>query len=246
MGHHLLIKVGNGVKGEILVVDHAGPSEGLKTLVVEGIIGKGSKVRVESIHIHSPKHATYSQLMFKVGERSEVKARCLVIGGAMSRLQVDYVLEGYGSNADLKASGLARRGTKTDMILNVINVGERTTGFTGSRGVVLSGGYLALRGLAKITQTAKWASSEVESKITILGDDAKGYAVPILEIFSGDVTKAAHSAAVSNILEDHIFYLKSRGLSQDEIELLLVSGMLAYSEITEKYGLDPIKLAKLS
>ena len=245
MGHHLVIRAGKGVRGTIVLVDHAGPSDSLKTLVVEGVIGDSSRVDVDTIHVHSPRHAAYVQLYFKIGEGAAVNARSLVVGGAMTRLQADYVLEGRESRAILKASGLARRGTKTDMILNVINVGERSEGFTGSRGIVLTGGYLALRGLAKITQSAKWASSEVESRVTILGSEGKGYAVPILEIFSGDVTKAAHSAAVSNILEDHIFYLKSRGLSQRDIEVLLVNGMLAYSEVTEKYSIDPARLIVL-
>ena len=105
--------------------------------------------------------------------------------------------------------------------------------------MVLTNGYLAQRGLAKIDAEAQWASSEVESHVTILGEPARGYAIPMLEIHSGDVVKANHEASVTTIQEDHVFYMRSRGLSREELEKLMITGIIEYSGAAGKLGLEP-------
>ncbi|MEM0366697.1 MAG: SufD family Fe-S cluster assembly protein, partial [Acidilobaceae archaeon] len=110
---------------------------------------------------------------------------------------------------------------------------------------VLSKGYLALRGSAIIGEEAKQASSEIEFQVVIMGDEARGFAVPVLEIHSGDVAKANHAAGISHILEEQRFYLKSRGLSDSDIERILISSILAFSQLTEDLGIDPMSLLKI-
>ena len=160
----------------------------------------------------------------------------------MTRFESDNLLLGRLSKLDAKASNVARPSTKTDFLLNAVHKGPESEGFIGARGVVLGDGYLAQRGLAKIDHEASWASSEVESHVTILGERGRGYAVPMLEIHTGDVTKAGHSASVTTIQEDHLFYLRSRGLNRDELERMLITGAIEYSSVASSLGIDPLEI----
>jgi Fe-S cluster assembly scaffold protein SufB len=241
-GHHLMLKIGDGAKGRVLLVDYAGPSRGLKTLVVESTIGRGADVDLDLVALHSREHAVYSLTHMVVGDRSNVRSRVLGLGGAMSRVQVDYIVEGEGAKLSALASTVGREGTKSDIILNSVNGGPESEVTINARGAVLNKGYLALRGSAIVGEKAIWASSEIEIQVVIMGEEARGHAVPVLEIHSGDVAKANHAAGISHILEEQRFYLKSRGLSDEEASRLLVTGILEFSGLVEGLRLDPLKL----
>ncbi|MCE4602006.1 MAG: SufD family Fe-S cluster assembly protein [Desulfurococcales archaeon] len=239
LGHHIILDIGRGARLDLKLLDYAGDSESLKTLIVEVIARENSKLDATYLTLHHPSHAVYKILHAKLHEGANVEARGLTAGGAMTRYEETYILEGRRSKLDARASNVARNGTKTDFLLNALHKGPESEGFISARGVVLTNGYLAQRGLAKIDAEAQWASSEVESHVTILGEPAKGYAIPMLEIHSGDVVKANHEASVTTIQEDHVFYMKSRGLSREELEKLMITGIIEYSGAAGRLGLGP-------
>ncbi len=244
-GHHLILRVGDNARGRILLVDYAGPSKGLKTFVVEGVVGRGAKVDLDILSLHSRDHASYSLTHIVIGEEGDVRSRLLSLGGAMSRVQVDYIVEGEKAKLSVLASAVAREHTKSDVILNSVNKGAESEVVVNARGAVLNKGYLALRGSAIIGGEARQASSEIEIQVILMGEEAKGYAVPVLEIHSGDVAKANHAAGISHILEEQRFYLKSRGLSEEDLSRLLVTGILGFSGLIEDLRLDPLEIMTL-
>ncbi len=239
LGHHIILEIGRGARLDLKLLDYAGSSDALKTLVVEVIAREDSRLDATYLTLHHPSHAVYKILHARLYEGAQVEARGLTAGGAMTRYEETYILEGRRSRLDARASNVARSSTKTDFLLNAIHRGPESEGFISARGVVLTNGYLAQRGLAKIDAEAQWASSEVESHVTILGEPARGYAIPMLEIHSGDVVKANHEASVTTIQEDHVFYMRSRGLSREELEKLMITGIIEYSGAAGKLGLEP-------
>jgi Fe-S cluster assembly scaffold protein SufB len=226
-------------------VDFSGESEGLKTLFVEIELLQGSSVDVDLLVLHSPRKPVYTILYAKLGPSSTLKTRLLSSGGKMTKLEVTSVAEGEKSSIDIKASDVSGSGSKSDIVLTALHRGPETEGNISARGVALGDGYLAQRALARIEASASWASSEVESHVTIIGEKAKGYAVPMLEIHTGDVVKAGHEASVTTIQEEHLFYLMSRGLSRDEIERLLITGTLTFSGVIDNLSLTPDMVLKI-
>ena len=241
-GHHLILRVGERAKGRILLVDYAGPSRGLKTFVVEATVGREADVDLDIVSLHSRNHAVYNLTHIVSADESTVRSRVLSLGGAMSRVQVDYVVEGEKAKLSTLASAVAREHARSDVILNSVNKGPESEVTVNARGAVLDKGYLALRGSAIVGDRARWASSEIEIQVVIMGEEAKGYAVPVLEIHSGDVAKANHAAGISHILEEQRFYLRSRGLSDEDASRLLVTGILGYSGLVEDLKLDPLRI----
>ncbi|MEB3779504.1 MAG: SufD family Fe-S cluster assembly protein [Desulfurococcales archaeon] len=242
LGHHIIIDIGVRANARIKIIDYGGPNAGLKTLVTEMTARNNSKLEVDILSLYHELHASFIQHYLRIEDQAEVAVRILTSGGSMTRFESDNLLLGRLSKLDAKASNVARPSTKTDFLLNAVHKGPESEGFIGARGVVLGDGYLAQRGLAKIDHEASWASSEVESHVTILGERGRGYAVPMLEIHTGDVTKAGHSASVTTIQEDHLFYLRSRGLNRDELERMLITGAIEYSSVASSLGIDPLEI----
>ncbi len=239
MGHHIILDIGDNARGSIVLLDYAGDYDGLKTLVIEVIAGEGSKVDIDTLTIHHKKHAVYKTMYTVLRDRAAITGRSLNTGGAMTRYEETYILEGRESMLQARSSNIARPGTRTDYLLNSIHKGEKSNGFISARGVVLTKGYLAQRGLARIDKEASWSSSEVESHVAILGDDGRGYAIPMLEIHTGDVVKANHEASVTTMLEEHVFYMRSRGLKREEFEKLMITGIIEYSGTASSLNIDP-------
>ena len=244
-GHHIVLKAGENSKARIVLVDYSGKSEGLKTLFVEVDMDPGSHLDLDFLALHSPSKPVYTILYARLGESSTLTARLLSSGGKMTRLEVAGVAEGPKSSVEVRASSISNAGTRSDVVLTALHKGPETEGNISARGVALGDGYLAQRAFARIEPSASWASSEVESHVTIIGEKARGYAVPMLEIHTGDVVKAGHEASVTTIQEDHLFYLKSRGLSRDEIEKLLITGILTFSGVVNELNLGTQALFQL-
>ncbi|MCE4598863.1 MAG: SufD family Fe-S cluster assembly protein [Desulfurococcales archaeon] len=242
LGHHIIIDIGERANARIKIIDYGGPNASLKTLITEMTARNNSKLEVDILSLYHELHASFIQHYLRIEDQAEAVVRILTSGGSMTRFESDNLLLGRLSKLDAKASNVARPSTKTDFLLNAVHKGPESEGFIGARGVVLGDGYLAQRGLAKIDHEASWASSEVESHVTILGERGRGYAVPMLEIHTGDVTKAGHSASVTTIQEDHLFYLRSRGLNRDELERMLITGAIEYSSVASSLGIDPLEI----
>ncbi len=242
LGHHIIIDAGENSNAKIKLIDYGGANPGLKTLITETMANKRARLEMNILSLYHQEHASFIQHYLKVDEMAEATVRILTSGGSMTRFESNNLLIGRLSKLEARASNVARPSTKTDFLLNAVHKGPESEGFIGARGVVLGDGYLAQRGLAKIDHEASWAASEVESHVTILGARGRGYAVPMLEIHTGDVTKAGHSASVTTIQEDHLFYLRSRGLSRDEVERMLITGAIEYSEVSKTLLDDPFAI----
>lgn len=94
-----------------------------------------------------------------------------------------------------------------------------------ARGVLKDKAYAKYDGLIRIEKNAVKTSASLEEKILLLNSGANADAIPRLEIETNDV-KAGHSAAITRIDENQLFYAASRGLSEKEAIKLIVSGFL--------------------
>lgn len=86
--------------------------------------------------------------------------------------------------------------------------------------------FTVVRGVATIDETAINSSTSIIGRSLVLGKDAKAVVSPMLEVKTGRVVMAKHSAAVSRIDENQIFYLQTRGLSKREAEGIIIRGFI--------------------
>ncbi len=245
LGHHILVEVGRGAEARLVLIDYAGKWNGLKTIIVEVLLEEASKLEFSRISVHGSGSPVYNHTVVHLAGGAELEVKTLALGGLMSHLRDDYALMGELSKVRSTLSLISLPGTRLDVITNAAHLAQRTTSRVTVRGAVMEEGYLVHRGVARVVAEAKWSATSIDSYINILSEKGSGYAIPILEIQTGDVEEARHAAAVASLSDEQLFYLQSRGLSRSDVEALVARSILEYSGAASAAGIDPAKLLSL-
>lgn len=112
-----------------------------------------------------------------------------------------------------------------ELHVRIVHKVPHTSARTTLRGVAFDESQLKLSGTIVIEKQAQQTNSFLKENILLLSPKAKAEAVPNLEIEANDV-KCSHAATVSNIPQEHLFYLMSRGLTKKQAEEIIVEGFL--------------------
>ncbi len=237
-GYSLKLVVPAMSTAQITIIDTA-LGDGLKTQCMALEAGDRSKVETILFQKHA-KTPVYTYMTVSAGTGAEIQLRLGAIAGDMTRTRIDTFLRGETASYTLYGGAVATEENCGDIIANVVHSGRKTRSTVQLRGVSSDKGVLALRGIARVEPNARGSSTGFEAYVIPFGDKAKGYAVPMLEIFTGDVEQAYHSAAASSLDEETVFYLKTRGIGEEIPELLAYS-VLDYTgvrEAVERFGLS--------
>ncbi len=236
-GHHVRIAAEKGSKAEVVLIDYSPLPGSVKILTARIDASEGSSLRLYTIAVHGGGAAVYHRQVASAGDGSRVESLVASSSGESTRLQLDYHLEGFESTLDMRVSSISLPGRWGDVVLNARHAGRESRSLVGGRGAAYPGGLLSMRGLAMILPEAEWSGSRVEVHVAGLGEGARAYASPMLEIHTGNVREAFHSASVSSLDEETLFYLATRGLDEQDAKKLLVDGILAYSGVLDSLGL---------
>jgi Fe-S cluster assembly scaffold protein SufB len=181
----------------------------------------GSNCRVNSFVIQE-KEAGVIQTNY-VGSNSILHSQCLWLSEC--RGKVFNRLEGTGSQAyDLHIFvGKGSEKLQLDAVLR--HIGKDTKGNILVKGIVKDSAMVKLDGMIKIDKDGSGANSLLSEHVMLLNPGAHAEAKPELEIENDDVS-STHTASVSQIDEDKIFYLTSRGMSKEDARKLIIEGFL--------------------
>ena len=139
-----------------------------------------------------------------------------------NEVTVDVTLDKRGGSLRLLGLFLQSKYHNVTFNVNIVHKAPDTISRVDIRAVLFDKAQFSNDGLIRIDQGAKKADGFYSSKV-LLFDDAKGRSVPSLEIDENEL-KAGHASSVGRPRAEEIFYLRSRGLTQDEAEKLIVSG----------------------
>ncbi|GGM35759.1 FeS cluster assembly protein SufD [Paraliobacillus quinghaiensis] len=135
-------------------------------------------------------------------------------------------LIGDNSFSYAKAVSVGRGDQSQNFTAKIINYGKQSNGLILQHGVMKDSASAIFNGIGKIEHGGTKANAEQESRVLMLSKDARGDANPILLIDEDDVT-AGHAASVGRVDPVQLYYLMSRGISQQEAERLIIHGFLA-------------------
>lgn len=113
-----------------------------------------------------------------------------------------------------------------ELNLKIVHKVPHTSAQTQIRGVAWDSSTLKLWGTIVIEKKAQQTNSFLKENVLLMSPTARAEAVPNLEIEANDV-KCSHAATISNIPDEHLFYLMSRGITKADAERLIVEGFLA-------------------
>lgn len=133
------------------------------------------------------------------------------------------IFEKPGVTAEVLGVYKLSEGQKIDLQTQSIHKVSHTQCFVHIRGVLFDNSESNYIGKIIIEKKAQQTSSYLEDNVLVIGENTRNQAQPILEIEADDV-KASHGATTGRIDPAQIFYLKSRGLSEEEAKSTIIEG----------------------
>ncbi len=221
-------------------------SDSLHSAVVEIIVREGGRCRYTTIQNWS--NNVYN-LVTKRAVAEKNATMEWVDGNLGSRLTMKYpavILTGEGAHGEVLSIAFAGEGQHQDAGAKITHLAPNTTSQIISKSISKDGGRSSYRGLLKIAEGAEHVKSNVVCDALLLDDHSRSDTYPTIEIDARDVTMG-HEASVSKIGEDQLFYLQSRGLSEDEANALIVNGFLEplVKELPMEYALEMNRLIQI-
>lgn len=146
--------------------------------------------------------------------------------GEEKEIFYDVILSEEGASVTLAGLLLGSNANTVDIHIKVTHNAPHTKSEVVIKGALDNLSKVNFEGLVKIKKGAKGTNSWLAAYLLILSDQAKGRAVPSLEIEENDI-KAGHATTVGKVNELELFYLQTRGLSAHMAKKLIVQGFLS-------------------
>jgi len=214
--------------------------------VIEIIVKKNARFRYTTIQ-------NWSNNMYNL-----VTQRSIVHEGATmewvdanlgSKLTMKYpscYLVGERAHGEILSMAFAGNGQHQDTGGKVIHVAPNTTSKITSKSISKGNGRASYRGLLKVHKGAHNSRSNVVCDALLLDDTSRTDTYPYIEIDEDDVS-IGHEASVSKVGEEQLFYLMSRGLSEEEATTMVVSGFIEplVKELPMEYAIEMNRLIQL-
>jgi Fe-S cluster assembly protein SufB len=221
-------------------------SESLHSAVVEIVVKRGARCRYTTIQNWA------SNVYNLVTKRSVVHRDGFmewIDGNLGSKLTMKYpsiyMLE-PGARGEILSIAFAGKGQHQDAGGKVVHGAPHTSSRIISKSISKDGGRSSYRGLLKIADGAVRSKSNVVCDALILDPQSRSDTYPYIEVDEDDVT-IGHEASVSKIGEEQLFYLMSRGLSEQEASTLIVAGFIEplIKELPMEYAVEMNRLIEL-
>jgi Fe-S cluster assembly protein SufB len=172
-----------------------------------------------------------------------------VDGNLGSKLTMKYpscYLVGEGAHGEILSIAYAADGQHQDTGGKVVHAAPRTTSQIVSKSISKGTGRSSYRGLCKVYEGAVDAKSNVECDALLLNDTSRTDTYPYIEIDENRST-IGHEASVSKVGEEQLFYLMSRGLSEEQAMTMVVRGFIEpiAKELPLEYAIELNRLIEL-
>ncbi len=161
--------------------------------------------------------------------------------GQDNQITYDIILSEPGSSLSLLGLLLGSEKDVLDIKINVTHTAPNTKSEIILKGVLRDLSQVNFEGLVKIEKGAKGTNTWLAAHLLILSDQAKGKAIPSLEILENDI-KAGHATTVGKVNDLELFYLQTRGLSKEQAKNLIVQGFL--SSVLQRFPANLQRIAK--
>lgn len=201
-------------------------SESLHSAVVEIVVKKGASVQYTTVQNW---YKTVYNLVTKrawVDEEGEMIWTDFNMGSKLTMKYPSFVLAGKGARGETLSMALAGEGQHQDAGSKAMHLAPYTSSTIISKSIAKKGGRTSYRGLVQIGPKAHGSKSKVVCDALLLDEDSRSDTYPTNRILNNDV-QLEHEASVSKIGEEQLFYLMSRGLSEEEAGKMIVSGFVA-------------------
>jgi len=221
-------------------------TDSLHSAVVEIIAKKNARVRYTTIQNWS---SDVYNLVTKRAIAHEGATVEWVDGNIGSKRTMKYpsvYLVGEGAHGEVTSIAFAGKGQEQDTGAKMIHAANNTTSVITSKSISKQGGVSSYRGLLKVHEGLSNVKSRVVCDALILDENSVSNTYPYMEVGSDDAS-VEHEARVSRISEEQLFYLMSRGLSEEKASMMIVNGFLdpLVKQLPMEYAVEMNRLIEL-
>lgn len=217
----------------------------LHSAVVEIIVGKNAYCRYTTIQNWANNVYNLVTKRTVVEENGTME---WIDGNIGSKLTMKYpacILKGEGARGMTLSIALAGRGQHQDAGAKMIHLAPNTSSTIVSKSIAKQGGKVSYRGIVRFGPKASGARANIECDTLIMDNESTSDTIPYNEILNDNVS-LEHEAKVSKVSEEQLFYLMSRGISEEEATEMIVMGFIEpfTKELPMEYAVEMNRLIK--
>ena len=138
--------------------------------------------------------------------------------------QYEVFLDGDGAEATIIGIFLGSDVARYKNYVKLVHKGKNTKGEVWARGVVQHESHLDFSGMLRVEHGAKGTSTYFNAQFMVLSAKAGAHTFPGLEIHENEIERGGHAATVSQVRDEDLFYLMSRGLSREMAKNIMIRG----------------------
>jgi Fe-S cluster assembly protein SufB len=222
-------------------------TDSLHSAVVELIAKPGARIRYTTIQNWSPN--VYNLVTKRA--RAETESTVEWIDGNLgSKLTMKYpavVMVGPKAHGEVLSVAYAGPGQHQDAGAKMTHAAPETTSIIDSKSISKDGGRTTYRGLVRVEEGAHNVKAHVRCDALILDEESRSDTYPYMEIEEKDA-RIGHEATVSKVGDDQLFYLKSRGLNEQQATAMIVNGFIEpiVKTLPMEYAVELSRLIELN
>lgn len=213
---------------------------------VELYVKKGATLRYSTIENWSKNMYNLNTKRALVEEGGTIEWISGSFGSHVGCLYPMSILKGDNSRMEFTGVTFAGAGQNLDTGAKVVHVGKNTSSYMNTRSISKSGGISTFRSSVVVQKGAKHAKSSVSCQSLMLDSESRSDTVPAMDIRTKDAA-VGHEAKIGSISNEAVFYLMSRGMSEEDARALIVSGFAdnVSKELPLEYAVEMNNLIRL-
>jgi Fe-S cluster assembly protein SufB len=190
---------------------------------VELYVGKNATLRYSTIENWSKNMYNLNTKRAKVEEGGKIEWISGSFGSHVSYLYPMSVLNGEGARSEFTGVTFAGKGQNLDTGCKVLHNAPHTSSYVNTRSISKGGGVSTFRSSVVMTKNAKGSKSSTSCQSLMVDNISRSDTIPAMDIRVADAD-VGHEAKIGRISDEVVFYLMSRGMSEDDARALIVRG----------------------
>jgi len=221
-------------------------TDSLHSGVIEIMVKKDARVRYTTIQNWSNNVYNLVTQRARVEENGTMEWVDANLGSKVTMKYPSCMLVGKGAHGEILSMAFSGKGQQHDTGGKVYHLAPDTSSKIISKSISKDGGRASYRGLLRVNKGNTNVKSNVVCDALLLDDHSRSDTYPYIEVDEQDVN-IGHEASVSKVEEEQLFYLMSRGLSEEEATSMVVSGFIEplVKELPMEYAIEMNRLIQL-
>ena len=213
---------------------------------VELFVKKGASLRYSTIENWSKNMYNLNTKRALVEDGGTMEWVSGSFGSHVSYLYPMTILKGDRSRMEFTGITFAGKGQNLDTGAKVVHIGKETSSFMNTRSISKDGGISTFRSSVVVNKSAENAKSAVSCQSLMLDSKSRSDTIPVMDIRTPHAD-IGHEAKIGRISDEAVFYLMSRGLSEEDARAMIVSGFAdnVSKELPLEYAVEMNNLIQL-